>query len=77
MLWLYGGDMFVLMQMTAPLQTGTAKSTSASGATIMTRCPVWRARGRRSAVGSEGADVGEEEAGGEAEEAGEVSLCFF
>ena len=42
-----------------------------------TRCPAWRARGRRSAEGSEVADVEEEEGEDEAEVVAEVGFYFY
>lgn len=57
-------------------QTGTVRSTNGSGTTTTMRCPAWRARGRRSGVGSEVVDEAEEEAGAEEEEEAEVIIFF-
>lgn len=62
----------VIERLLVSLQIGTVKSTNGSGVMTMTKSPVWRVRGRRSAEGSEAVDVEEEEAGAEAEVEQEV-----
>lgn len=58
-------------------QIGTVRSTSGSGATITTRFPALRARGRHSEEGSEVGAAGEEGGEDEAEEVAEVCDLFY